>query len=188
MARTPQGGEFLMAPSLIMITVGNGTKDYPGNFTKKEQQLILGNTVGAVCNIFSGKSYIGEWRIDFACPEATLNMDVFKWLERVNWQQYEMPDCQTVIIDAPYNQKFADKYQKIGDTPDQFIIFANAKKTTFLFDSIIEKINPLRIIIKSWNYYVPKGYEDVGSYLCYAGGYRKPTIIMVCELPKVVNF
>ena len=40
---------------------------------------------------------------------------------------------KTVIIDAPYNQKFADTYKKLGNTPKQFIIFANTEKTTLLF-------------------------------------------------------
>ena len=164
---------------LKLIKVGNGTKDYPGNFTKKEKEIINKSIVGKACNLFSGKSLIGRWRIDLSCNEATIKMNVFDWLSLCH--DFEMKGCETVIVDAPYNQRFADKYQQIGNTDKQFIIFANSKKTTELFDKIDENINPKRIIIKSWNYYIPKGYKDVGSYLCYAGGFRKPTILMICE-------
>lgn len=165
--------------NLELITVGNGDKSYPGNFTKKEKEILqtFDNGFANLYNLFSGKSKIGNIRVDFNCDEATINMDVFKYLENVAILNSDA----RVIIDAPYNQKFADKYKKIGNTLKQFIIFADSLKTSYLFKLIIDKINPESIIIKSWNYYVPKGYHDVGSYLCYAGGYRKPTILMICS-------
>jgi hypothetical protein len=158
-----------------IICVGNGDSSYPGNFAKKERDLINKNTFGRVLHLFSGRSLIGDVRIDFSTKEATINDDVFNYL--VNCEE----KFETVILDPPYNDIFAKKYQKIGNTPNQFIVFANSKKTTELFNLIREKIDPSKIIIKSWNYYVPKGYEDIGSYLCYAGGYRKSTILMICN-------
>lgn len=160
--------------NLQIIKVGNGSKEYAGNFTKREKEIITEEIFGISCNLFSGKSNIGDIRVDFKQPEATINMDVFEYLENCN------DKIETFIIDPPYNKRFADKYQKIGNTGKQFIIFANAKGTTKLFD-LVRNLNPKRIIIKSWNYFVPKGYKDGGSYLCYAGGYRKPTILMITE-------
>ena len=163
---------------LELIKVGNGNKKYPGNFTKKEKQIIDSNILEneISINLFSGESIIGGTRVDYKCSNANINMDVFEFLDKMHFES-----VGTVIIDAPYNQKFADKYQKLNNTEKQFIIFANSKKTTELFNLVKEKLNPVVIIIKSWNYYVPKGYCDIGSYLCYAGGYRKPTILMICE-------
>ena len=163
--------------NLKIITVGNGAKGYPGNFTKEENDIIYCNYIGKILHLFSGRSDIGDFRIDFFCKEATHKMDVFDFLKN-----YHINDFETVIIDAPYNQKFANKYQKIGSTPKQFVIFANVKKTTELFRLIIEKINPQIIILKSWNYYVPKGYKLKEGYLCYAGGFRKPTILEVLSI------
>ena len=155
--------------SLEIITVGNGSKEYPGDFTKKEIDIILDELEYPVLNLFSGKSNIGTTRIDY--KYGTINIDVFDYLEYC-------PYFSTVIVDAPYNKKFADIYQKIGGTPKQFIIFANTKKTTELFDKI-RLISPEIIILKSWNYYVPNGYALKKGYLCYAGGYRKPTILLI---------
>lgn len=162
--------------SLEVITVGNGTKDYIGNFTFKEREIIIDNLQYPVLNLFSGKSFIGTVKVDF--NYGTLKMDVFDYLKDTN--RY----FNTVIVDAPYNQRFADKYQKIGNTPKQFIIFANAKKTTDLFDKI-RLISPEIIILKSWNYYIVKGYCLKNGYLCYAGGFRKPTLLLIMEKKRV---
>lgn len=163
-----------------IIKVGNGNNNYPGNFTKKELKIIKRNSIGRIINLFSGNSKIGHFRIDFNNRNATHNQDVFNWLESLT-DGFKIFYQQTVIIDAPYNQKFANKYQKLGNTPKQFIIFADTKNTTKLFTLIKEKINPLIIIIKSWNFYEPAGYELLKGFLCYAGGFRKPTLLEILK-------
>ena len=40
---------------------------------------------------------------------------------------------------------------------------------------------PEIIILKSWNYYLPKGYNLKKVYLCYPGGYRKSTILLILK-------
>ncbi len=160
--------------NLKVVTVGRSDNIYPGNFTSNEIKIILQYATGHVINLFSGKSIIGDLRIDFACKEATNNWDVFDFLENSN-----LIDFDTVILDAPYNKIFADKYQKLGNTPKQFIIFANAKKTTRLFQLIRDKINPKIIIMKSWNYYIPFGYYLLKGFLCYTGGFRKSTLLLI---------
>lgn len=160
--------------NIEIIKVGNGSKNYPGNFTKKEITIIKKWTIGKTLNLFSGKSEIGNIRIDFTY--GNLKGNVFDILEKTEFNNFD-----TVIIDAPYNQKFANKYQKIGNTQKQFIIFASTKLTTELFKLIKTKINPLIIILKSWNYYIPKGYYLEKGYLCYPGGFRKSTILEILK-------
>ena len=102
-------------------------------------------------------------------------MDVFRYL-RLNSGKFD-----TIILDPPYNTRFAKKYNKVNQMEaDQFVIFSNSKKTTILFDHI-RRLKLKRIIIKSWNYYVPKDYELSKGYLCYAGGYRRQTILEVLD-------
>ena len=157
-----------------VITVSNGNNEYPGNFTKKEISIIKKYSTGTILNLFSGKSSIGNVRVDFKFGNCT--MDVFDYLNNFKYHHFN-----TVIVDAPYNLKFANKYQKIGNTPKQFIIFANTTDTTHLFNLISKKIKPDIIILKSWNYYVPKDYKLVKGFLCYPGGYRKSTILLILE-------
>ena len=163
---------------LELIKVSNGTKEYPGNFTKREIEIIKENIKGLTLHLFSGKSDIGNLRIDFNYSnECNCTMNVFDYLNDTN---NLIDKFETIIIDAPYNQKFGDKYQKIGDTPKQFIIFANTKDTTILFNKVIE-FNPEIIILKSWNYYMVKGYYLKKGYICYPGGYRKSTLLIIME-------
>lgn len=171
---------------LELINVDNGNNTYPGNFAKKEQSIISEFAFGYIVNLFSGKSEIGNMRIDLACKEANINADVFSYLENLKDSQgneMRLLGVNTVILDPPYNEKFAQKYHKLSKLKEneQFIIFADSKRTTKLFELIKEKLNPERIILKSWNYYVPKGYELKKGYLCYAGGYRKPTILLIMD-------
>jgi len=125
---------------LEIINVGNGSNKYPGNFTKKESEIIQENIIGHSLHLFSGRSKIGDVRIDFSCNESTIQGDVF-----------------------------------------EFCIFTgNLKKNRILFDSL-RKIAPKRIILKSWNYYIIKDYFFEKGYLCYSGGYRKSTILLIMD-------
>jgi len=160
-----------------LIKIGNGSKDYPGNFTKFEKEIIIENTLDFSLNLFSGNSIIGNIRVDYTSKNATHNCNVFDYLNHCIIFNIKF---NTIIIDAPYNDKFGNIYQKIGNTPKQFIIFASTKKTTELFEKII-KIAPEIIILKSWNYYCLKGYKIKECYVCYPGGYRKSTFLIVME-------
>ena len=166
---------------LKIINVGNGSKEYPGNFTKKEIKIIKKYIIGYSLHLFSGRSLIGNIRVDFSCKEANYNWDVFKFLEK-NTKSYN-----TIIIDAPYNQKFADKYNKFNKIDEkQFIIFADTPKTTKLFNEI-KRINPEIVILKSWNYYLLKGYKLLKGFVCYAGGYRKSTFLLIMKKINILD-
>ncbi len=160
---------------LIIHTVGNGSPKYPGDFTPKEIKIMSYFTKGKnSLHLFSGRSSIGNVRIDYSCDEATTKADVFNWLKAHSNDHYDV-----VILDPPYNNKFGKKYRELGKTPEQFIVFEHSRKTSELFTYISKYIQPKIIIIKSWNYFVPRGYEDIGSYCGYAGAYRKPTFLMI---------
>ena len=156
-----------------LLRISNGNNNYPGNFTKEEIEIMRINSKYPILHLFSGKSKIGTVKVDYKYGD--FKMDVFDYLE-----QHKDRKFKTIIIDAPYNKKFADIYEKLGDTGEQFIIFANAKKTTLLFD-YIDRIDPDVIILKSWNYYCLERYKIRKCYICYAGGYRKSTFLIVME-------
>ena len=161
--------------NLEIINVGNGDNNYPGNFTKKENKIIRKYMKDNTLHLFSGKSLIGNVRIDFSCKEATHRGNVFLWLPLMENR------FKTVLLDPPYNQKFGDKYNKFNEMNEkQFIIFADTPKTTILFNEI-RRINPDIIIMKSWNYYIVKGYKLLKGFVCYAGGYRKSTFLIIMK-------
>lgn len=166
-----------MSNNIEIINVGNGTKEYPGNFTKKEKEIINNAIIGFSLHLFSGKSNIGDVRVDF--EYGNVKMDVFEYLTTYDINSAEF---QTIILDAPYNAKFALKYDNLNPNEDneQFIIYAQSKKTTTLWN-LIREHNPKRIIQKSWNHYVPKGYHLNHSYVCYAGGFRRQTFLEIYD-------
>ena len=179
--------------NLEIINVSNGSKDYIGNFTKQENEIILSNLlIGNTIHFFSGNSEIGNKRIDLYSEKATDNIDVFDYID---FQIKSIENDLTInkytnlIIDSPYNKKFALKYDKLFNIDKslkskQFIIFASTKKTTILMNYISNILKPNRIILKSWNYYIPKGYFLNKGFLCYAGGYRKSTILLILDKIK----
>ena len=157
---------------LQLINVGNGTTIYPGNFTREEITIIQKNLKSLTLHLFSGKSEIGDIRVDYTY--GTHKQDVFEFLKTYQGNP------NTILLDPPYNQKFADKYQELGNTPKQFIIFADTEKTTLLFN-LINALDSEIIILKSWNYYCLKRYTIDQCYICYPGGYRKSTFLIIMK-------
>jgi hypothetical protein len=158
-------------------TVDNGGR-YPGSFTKFEYEMIQEMSFGNILHLFSGSSEFGHTRIDLAHSNATDNVDVFDFLKEESIKS----KFDTVIMDPPYNKKFAEKYAALGNTDlkKQFVIFAQAKRTTEFF-ILLKRINAKRYIMKSWNWYVPKGYKVFRCIVGYAGGYRKPTWLVILD-------
>lgn len=161
----------------LEIITANNCAEYPGAFMKKEVEIIEKSAGGRILHLFSGASKIGHVRVDLFNENATHRMDVFEYLTE-NTEKFD-----TVILDPPYNERFAVKYQKLGKQSSigkQFVIFADTKKTTALFDAIL-KLTPQTIIMKSWQFYILKGYELRAGYVVYYGGYRKPTFLLIMK-------
>jgi hypothetical protein len=155
--------------------VDNGGK-YPGSFTKKEYDWLKTYALGSVLHLFSGSSVFGDVRVDLANPNATHQQDVFEFL-RTNTRPFD-----SVVLDPPYNAKFAERYAALfnGKAAHQFIIFAQCQKTTDLW-TLLHHLSPRRILLKSWNWYIVKGYHMFRCFVCYAGGYRKPTFFLIMD-------
>lgn len=173
---------------LKVIQVFNfiGYCNYPGCFTKEEIRIIKKNIVGKTLHLFSGESDIGDIRVDFSF--GNIKQDVFEYLKNNLKCLKKMFKDQTIILDPPYNKNYANEYKELGDTPKQFVIFANNKETSLLFRQI-KKIEPMIIIMKSWNYYIPEGYSLKEGYLCYSEGFRKPTILLIMKkIPRLTDF
>lgn len=180
---------------LDLINVGMGTSGYQGDFTKHEIDIIKNEMNGKkTLHLFSGSSTLGDERIDFDNPNATHKGDVFEFL-----RDYENKEekAKVVVLDPPYlHEKSIKEYTKAENIyrsqqskvklkkEDLFHAFdpENPQQTRELFDLIAKNVKPEKIVMKSWNYYVPEGYHDTcRSSAGYAGGYRKTTYIMVLE-------
>ncbi len=163
---------------LELVTVGRGETNYPGSFTKFDKRTIFAWAYGYTLHLFSGSSDIGKCRVDWHCKEATLNVDVFEFLEGI----IDKPNfISTIILDPPYNESYAKKYSIIGHRKYyQFIMYTHAEITSHLFN-MLRELAPNRIILKSWQYYIPKDYHLVKGYVCYPGGYKKSTFLLIMD-------
>jgi len=165
---------------LKIITIGNNKSNFIGAFVNKEINIIKKWIEPPCLHLFSGSSLIGETRIDISHQNATHNIDVFEYLKLA-------PNTNnTIIIDAPYNKKYEEIYNTHGLIFTSFSIFANTPKTSLLW-KLISKLAPKIIILKSWNYYILKNYYLNDGYLCYSGGYRKPTILLKMKKYLALN-
>ena len=85
-------------------------------------------------------------------------------------------EYDSIIIDPPYNERYMKIYAKNQEQKSDFVIFADTRRTTLLFDWI-RKIKPQQIIMKSFQFYRFAGY-NVKGFITYAGGYRKPIFLL----------
>ena len=158
---------------LSVITVSNCREDYKGGFTKEEEQIIkewIRNSY--TLNLFSGMSELGNIRIDLNFDSKATNfIDVFEFI-----QDSSIRNFQSIIIDPPYNERYMKIYTKNQKQKSDFVIFADTRRTTLLFNWI-KLIHPEQIILKSFQFYRFEGY-NVKGYITYAGGYRKPIFLL----------
>jgi len=81
------------------VIMGATDGEYFGQFSPNVDKIIR-DTIGnsqSVLHLFSGKSKIGNERIDITQPEGTKNMDVYEFV--VN----DKRDWDWVILDPPYD-------------------------------------------------------------------------------------
>jgi hypothetical protein len=164
----------------LLKVCNKSQREYPGAFTPEEENIIIDWCRGTILHLFAGTSKIGEVRID-STPTATHNQDVFTFLES------SQNIFQTIILDPPYNKRYAQMYIKLGGRGN-FIM--GQKGTKHLF-KLICQLHPERIIIKSWGYYglEKQNYIMHEGYVCYAGGYRKPTFLLLyTQIHHTLNF
>jgi len=87
--------------------MGGNYSGYPGAFPTKVEKIIKDTIHGRVLNLFSGVSKIGNVRVDLLRKEATINSDVFDFIQKSKLI-YDF-----VIVDPPYAIKSAPNKLKI---------------------------------------------------------------------------
>lgn len=88
--------------------MGFNQTGYPGAFPPKVEERIRKLAESPSLHLFSGRSKIGDVRVDFERPEATVNADVFEFLKT------EHRIFKFVIADPPYDVPTAIERQGIS--------------------------------------------------------------------------
>ncbi len=155
--------------------------DWVGGFSKVEIKFIRKYAKKPILHLFSGKSKIGQIRIDINSESnATIIQDVFEYIEK------NKPKINTILLDPIYcaeqrQEIWKNKYSKLGiDKKLLYIYPYDVKKTVKLYN-FFEKINPERIIIKAYDRHIPKRYKILAGLNIEIGAFKPNRWIWVYE-------
>ena len=102
---------------------------YPGAFPPKVEARIRKLVASPCLHLFSGRSKIGDVRVDLERPEATVNMDVFDYLIRG-------PGCDRqwkwILADPPY--RLTEPNRKLLGHAQTYSVAANIVLRSALSD------------------------------------------------------
>jgi len=86
-----------------VLMMGTQSGEYWGAFTPIVENIINKTITGKVLHLFSGRSLIGNERVDLERPEATIRQDVRDFIktDKRHWT--------FVVLDPPYEQKRKSK-------------------------------------------------------------------------------
>lgn len=98
-----------MKYELESLPLGINNTGYAGAFTKNVESVIKSVIHGKVLHLYSGRSYIGDVRVDYERPEATHKMSVEEFIAD-NDDKWDF-----VLLDPPYKIKHKDKLKQYVD-------------------------------------------------------------------------
>lgn len=92
-----------------VLPMGINNTGYPGAFPSNVEAVIRSVVSGKVLHLYSGRSLIGEVRVDYSRQEATHNISVEEFIGKDN------SSWDFVILDPPYEIKHKDKLRAYVD-------------------------------------------------------------------------
>jgi hypothetical protein len=119
--------------------------------------------------LFSGTSKIGLVRVDLERPEATINTDVFKWLETSEAKQ----KWDICILDPPYKIENADN--KLKGYADVCSVSASVPKRQALEKFFKEYCN--NVVWLDFCCPMPNGFKRKKIWFLLQGGYRPVRVL-----------
>jgi hypothetical protein len=91
------------------LPLGINNTGYPGAFTSNVEAVIKSVIYGRILHLYSGRSLIGDVRVDLKCPEATHNITIEEFITNDN-SNYDW-----LILDPPYEIAHKDKLREYCD-------------------------------------------------------------------------
>ena len=165
----------------FITDIDNVVNDWVGGFSSFEIKQIKRYSEGIILHLFSGKSEIGDIRVDIS-PEsnATIIQNVFDYIKE------NRPKVNTILLDPIYcsedrQELWREKYSKLGIKKELLYIYPyDTRKTKKLWNYFLE-ILPLRIIIKSLNHYTIPGYKLLQGFDIYPGAFKPNRCLSIYE-------
>ena len=158
--------------------------DWIGGFSELERNLIYKYAKLPILHLFSGNSTIGKNRVDInPNSKATIIQDVFKFIQ----EKEQDIEFNTILLDPIYSSEarqnlWKDKYSKLGIKKEELYIFPyDTRRTKKLWIFFIKR-RPLKIIIKSLNFYTIPDYDLLQGFCIYPGAYKPNRCLAIYEL------
>ncbi|MGV9198639.1 MAG: hypothetical protein ACOC4M_07345 [Promethearchaeia archaeon] len=154
--------------------IDNVANNWVGGFSPKEKQIIEEYAKPPILHLFSGISEIGRIRVDISPKSnATIKQDVFDYIK------YNFPKVNTILLDPIYCSEERQHFWKSryaeglseSDYSKLYIFPYDTRKTKKLW-GYFQKISPVRIIIKSLNYYTIPNYHLLQGFNIYPGAFK----------------
>lgn len=146
--------------------MGFNNTGYPGAFTPTVEKIIKGVIESPSLNLYSGRSKIGDVRVDLTRPEATHNMSVEDFISSNN-QHWKY-----VLLDPVYNIKRISKLEGYASknpfSPNVYL------RRIFNKWSIEHVDNILWLDLCAPK---PKGFERKEIWLLLPGGYHNVRVL-----------
>jgi len=92
-----------------VLPMGVNNTGYAGAFTSNVEGVIKSVIYGKVLHLYSGRSFIGDVRVDMDCKEATHNTSVEDYISN------DSTSWDWMILDPPYEIKHKDKLKQYCD-------------------------------------------------------------------------
>jgi len=148
--------EYTVAP------LGFQRYGYAGAFTPQVEKIILSLIQPPTLHLFSGKSKIGDERVDIMCKEATINDDVF------NFIKHDERLWLWCILDPPYNIASAKK--KLKQYKIYTPVSSSVPKRRALAKYFREHVQ--NVLWLDLCAPLPHGFKRVKLWFLFPGGYR----------------
>lgn len=147
--------------------------DWIGGFSQLEKNLIYKYAKLPILHLFSGNSIIGNIRVDInPNSKATKIKDVFEFI-----QEKQKIKFNTILLDPIYcseerQEIWKNKYETLGIKKNELYIFPYDTRKTKTLWNFFEKEYPLKIIIKSLNFYTIPNYDLLQGFCLYPGAFK----------------
>jgi hypothetical protein len=147
--------------------LGFQRKNYPGSFSIEVEKIIKSIIKSPCLHLFSGKSKLGDERIDFSSKEATKNMDVFEFIKQDN------KNWKWCILDPPYN---IDKpQQKLKGYSNITPVSASIPKRNALSEYFLKHVE--NILWLDLCAPLPEGFQRIKLWFLLPGSYRHVRVL-----------
>lgn len=142
-----------------VLGMGINGSGYHGAFTPQVERVIESLIVSPALHLFSGRSMLGDERIDLERPEATQRRDVMGFL------QEDRREWAWMLLDPPYEQ---ERKSKLDDYAKPMSLAADVELRRTMYEYAGKHCE--NVLWLDYSLPLIPGFERAGIWIFVAGG------------------